>query len=278
MRTRIVTDSGAELSDHVVEELGITVVPWSIRLGAEVVADDASLRIADFYRRTTRQKLMPVALAPTRQQMAATFERTSRECDELVAIHTSATFGKVVQAATRARAGILGRCQIRVVDSQFISRAMGNLVVAAARAAQNGASGAEIARLVMGLIPFTYLAFHVEVTDYLERYGLIEPEHDPGTGLSRSLLMIEDGHVSFLRRSRRRGTPVERLVEFVSEFGQVQDLALVHTGLGSGGSELATMLQEQLPQQTYTEHIYGPVLASFVGPVALGVVVSDYPA
>ena len=67
-KTRIVTDSAAELVPTVVEALGISVVPWHIRLGTDTVVDDASLRTVDAYRRMARQRVTPVAIAPTRQR------------------------------------------------------------------------------------------------------------------------------------------------------------------------------------------------------------------
>jgi len=274
-KTRIVTDSAAELGPAVVEALGISVVPWHIRLGTETVVDGPSLRTVEAYRRMARQKVTPVAIAPTRQQFVAEFSELAKSCDEIVAVVSSPTFGRVLNEANRARAGVLGRCQIRVVDSQFISRPQGDLVALAGQAAMGGADGAEVARLVMGAIPSTYLAFHVEVLDYMVRTGLITREAEIPGGLSWSLLMVEDGHVAYLRRSRRRGTPVERLFEFISEFEQADHLSIVHTGLSSGGEELGKMLQEQAPDLAYTEHIYGPVLSSLIGPVGFGVAVVD---
>lgn len=271
--TRIVTDSGAELPLQVVEGLDITVVPWHIRLDTETVADGPSLWSTEFYRKMVRRRVLPVALAPTWQEFATTYARLARQTEDIVSIHLGSSFGKVGIAASRAHFGVLGKCRIQLVDSQFVSRAMGNLVVVAARAAQEGATGTEIVRLVHGLIPSCYFAFHVETLDYIERCGLIDHAREASSGLSRSLLMIEDGVVTFLRRSRRIGTPIERLVEFVSEFDSVSDLAVLHTGLGSGGTKLKALLGEQLPEQPFEEHIYGPVLSSLIGPVALGVVV-----
>jgi len=107
------------------------------------------------------------------------------------------------------------------------------------------------------------------------RTGLITREAEIPGGLAWSLLMVENGHVAYLRRSRRRGTPVERLFEFISEFEQPDHLSIVHTGLSSGGAELGRMLQEQAPDLAYSEHIYGPVLSSLIGPVGFGVAVVD---
>ena len=59
----------------------------------------------------------------------------------------------------------------------------------------------------------------------------------------------------------------------MSEFGQIELLTLVHSGLSKGLSELVGLLGKTLSEQGVEEHIYGPVLSSLIGPMALGVVV-----
>ncbi len=184
----------------------------------------------------------------------------------------------MVRAASQARLGMLGRCDIHVVDSQFISRALGLLVIEAARAAQRGMSGAEVARLVHGMVSHTYLAFYVETMEYLRRSGLVAGSRDllGGSGGFKPLLLLEEGEVVAMQRSRNRGTPVERLVEFITEFEGLQSAAILHTGLGNGFDEIRSQLAELNPKLVVEEHIYGPVWASLVGPMALGAVVFEH--
>lgn len=274
-QARIVTDSTAELSPEIVEELDITVVPWRVDLGSESVADSPALRSTAFYKGMIKKRVLPVALPPSPRQFAQVYDKLARETDEIVSLHVSSRFANVVQTANRARIGLFGRCQVNVVDSQFISRAMGILVIEAAKAAQRGVSGADIVRLVHGLIPRTYFAFHVETMDYLKRSGLVPNARDTASGLARALLMIEDGSVVSLHRSRSRGTPIERLVEFITEFQSFDQLAILHTGLGPGFREIRSQLAGAMPGQRIEEHIYSPVLFTYVGPAALGVVVFE---
>ncbi|MEA3408014.1 MAG: DegV family protein [Chloroflexota bacterium] len=274
-QVKVVTDSAAELSPQIVEDLGITVVPWRIRLGSEVVTDDPRFLETAFHKNLARKGIVPTALPPNREQFAQVYQELARETDQIVSVHTSSELSTVVQAARQGSRSLLGRCRIDVIDSLFISRALGLLVTEVARACQEGATGEGITRLVGNLISRIYFAFCVETLDHLKRRGFIRDVGLSESGLSRSLLLFEDGEITSLRQSRSRGAPVERLVDFVTEFQDMEYLSIVHTGLGPGIKGISSLLAEDLPEQDFAEHIYGPVLSSYIGPLALGVVIFE---
>ena len=117
-RARIVTDSSADLSDEIVHELGITVVPLRIKAGAETLADGPMLRSPEFYRRVAKGKATPMALAVTTAEFSETYQRLAQETDEIVSIHLGAQLSNTVNAANQARMAFWGRCQINVMASR----------------------------------------------------------------------------------------------------------------------------------------------------------------
>ena len=271
-QVKIVTDSAAELPQDVIDALEISVVPWRVQLGPETLIDGPMLRTEDFYRDLVKRRRNPTALAPTAQQFAEVYSRLARETDEVVSIHGPAELGKALQAACQGRLGLLGRCEVAVLDAQFTSRALGILVAEGARAAQAGFKAADVIRMVNGAIPRTYFTFYVEAIDHLMRQGLLRESREQ-MGISvgyKPLLLLEEGQIVSLQRSRRRGEPSERLLEFISEFRDLQELYLLHTGLAPGVHDLKALLAEAAPQISYTEHIYGSVLAALIGPAAIG--------
>ncbi len=274
-QVKVVTDSAAELSPQVVEDLGITVVPWRIRLGSETVTDDADFLQTRFHKDLARKGIVPTALPPDRDQFAQAYQELAGETDQIISVHTSGELSTVVQGAKQGARTLLGRCRVDVVDSLFISRALGLLVTRVAQACQEGASGSEVTRFVGSLISRIYFAFYVETLDHLKRRGFVRNVRLRGSGLSRSLLLFEDGEIASLRQSRSRGAPVERLVDFVTEFQDIEHLSVVHSGLGPGIEGISSLLAEDLSGQEFEEHIYGPVLSSYIGTLALGVVIFE---
>jgi len=273
-QARIVTDSAAELPSDVVEEFGIVVAPWRIRLGNETLVDQPSLRTPDFYRRVVKERAIPQATPPTAHQFSDIYAALAEETSDIISIHTAGRMGRAVQAAQEGRSGLLGRCAVSVIDSQFISRALGVLVVEAAKVARDGMPGPEIVRYVRGLMSRTYFVFFTETIDYLKRNGLFNPPQGvwSSTANFKPLLMLEDGEISALQRSRTRGTAFERLSEFVAEFPELKELTILRTGLGAEFQEFRSQLAEMFPKRRIEEHIYGPVLGALIGPTAVGLV------
>jgi len=65
---------------------------------------------------------------------------------------------------------------------------------------------------------------------------------------------------------------MERLCEFVAEFQALKQLAILYSGLVQEVGTLKEQLAALLPRQVIEEHIYGPVLETYIGPRGLGVV------
>jgi len=269
---RIVTDSTADLSPEAVEELGIGVVPLTIRVGTQKLVEGPALRSVTFHRRMAKSDLAATAVAPTPRQFADAYGQLAKEATGIVSIHVSSRLSSTVQTARKGSASFLGRCQVSVIDSQAISRALGILVTEAAEAARNGATAPQIVRLLRGMIPRIYFAFYVRNPDHFPRRDFLRPSRHAGPNRAPSpLLTMEEGEITPVRRLRGRGSALERLFEFVAEFRELKKLSIVHSGLMPEVEELRARLAELLPSEVMEEHIYGPALASYIGPAALGI-------
>ncbi|NLG26572.1 MAG: DegV family EDD domain-containing protein [Chloroflexi bacterium] len=277
MRTRIVTDSTAELSPSVAAALDIVVVPQLIQIGAESVPDDMQPRSLEFVKRLQRTREPVSVVPPGARDMADLYARLSRDADAIVSIHAAGGLNGIVQAANLARRNILGHCQISVIDSGLISHALGVLVTEAANAALSGAEGTEVVRLVRGVMPRIYLAFYAENLDQLRRGGFLPPRRvaTEGGAAFKPLFLVEDGHITKLHRTRSRGTPVERLGEFVAEFTALKELTILYSGIGPKPEPLEALLAELLPNQHVDKHMYGPSFAAYVGQQVLGIVAHE---
>ncbi|MFO7698606.1 MAG: DegV family protein [Anaerolineae bacterium] len=270
---QIMVDSAADLSSEVIDALGIQVVPWSVQVDGETLYDGPGLRTAEFYRRTLKGRSTLGVTPPTAKQFASVLDSCSRSGGQVVAVLSADSITGVIQIARRARAEFMGRCDVHIVDSHFISCIQGELAVEAAHAAQRGMEAVEIVRQLNAMISRSYWAFTVENPEQLVKNSLVEntPAVLGSPSGYKPLLLLEEGQISPLPRSRRRGEPVDRMVEFVGEFSHVQRLWTVSTGLHPGRQALHERMQEILPTQAYTDHVYGPVVASYFGSTLLGV-------
>ena len=64
-RIRVVTDSACDLSAEVAAEHGVTIVPLTIRFGAEEFVDGRDLSTEEFWARCKASDVLPETAAPS---------------------------------------------------------------------------------------------------------------------------------------------------------------------------------------------------------------------
>jgi len=277
MTVKVVTDSSADLPPETAQRLGITVVPLNIHFGTKAFRDGIDLTAREFFRKLPTSPLPPFASPPSEAAFYQAYTKLSRETDEAISIHISSRLSDTYRVASQVAESVLGQCHIMVMDSLTISLALGNLTIAAAGAAQEGANLEEVVRLVRGMIPHLYLVFFVESLDYLERGGRIgKAQALLGTMLGiKPLLIIEEGEIQPLEKVRTRTSALEKLFEFITEFPHIEKMTLIKGIESAGMEELLQRIETAYPDKEVDVVTYGPALATYVGPGAMGVFVYE---
>jgi len=278
-RVKIVTDSTAYLEPSVARRLGITIVPLTVRLGNETFIEGIDITAEEFFQKLDRSSVMPEAFPPSGENFLAVYTKLSETTDQIMSIHISGKLSQTCDRAAAASQGFLGRCQITVVDSLTTSLGLGILATAAAQAAAQGKSLEEIEFMIRGMIPRIYIVFLAETLEYLERKGRIgQAQALLGAMLNiKPFLAIEDGEIIPLEKVRDSEGAVDKLFEFVGEFSQIEQMAIMQST--PEPIEETRMLIERLevifPKVKPPILVYGPVLACHVGPNGLGVIVYE---
>jgi DegV family protein with EDD domain len=278
-KVAIVTDSTAYFEPGDVEKLGIHVIPLNIYLGAEGFQEGKDIDTDELFRRINYGAPLPVSKAPDPAVFEKLYRKIYQQTDQILSIHVSGHLSKTVQTAKMGAEGLLGRCSIEVIDSMTTSVGLGILVRAAAEAANRGASLDDLVRLVRGMLPHIYLVFFVETMDYLERSGRIgKAQAVLGSMLNiKPILFMEDGDIIPLEKVRTVEKGLEKLFEFVAEFDNLEQTAIIQRGKHPGRTSLH--LQERLhqafPNMEFPIIQIGPDLATRLGPDAFGIAVYE---
>lgn len=276
---RIVTDSNAYFTDpDFARRHAVEVLPLRIRLGQQSVAEP-ELTTEQLFERLGAQRTPPTLEAPTPEEFAAVFETLAKTTDKIVAIHFS---GKLSQVPQTARAGadfLLGRCQIHVIDSLSTSIGLGGLVELAAEAASQGAAVDEIVKAVRGQIPRLYGVFFTERMQYLTRARRVGRAHATlGELLGiHPCLALEEGELIPMEKVRTRTQAIEKLVEFVVEFAEIERCAILQPAPRPTADtrSLLEQLAVEFPGRRWPLVPYGPSLATLLGPDAMGVLIQE---
>jgi len=265
-RIHIVTDSTAILDPIAVQRLGITVLPLEIRIDGKTYQDGKDLSSEELLLRMTRDHVHPQIVGPTA---------------ESISLHSSASLSPIKRQAARAAEGFLGRCDILVIDSETVSLGLGILVEEAARLARENVPLNAIVRHIRGMIRHIYVVFVTDTLDYLEHSHLISPAQAVlGSMLNiKPFLLIEDGQIIPQEKVRTPERAIDKLAEFAGEFTKIERLAILQSTpyATEETKTLTDRLETVVPGHDAPIVVYGPVLASIIGPDSLGLMVYDGP-
>ncbi len=278
-KVAVVTDSMAYFEPGVEQELDITVVPFNIFRGDLPLLDGVDITREDFFLHMEGRGPQLRLLPPTVDQFQRAYAGVHKRTDQIISIHASGQISQTVRHARRGAESLLGRCEIAVMDSMTTSLGLGILAKAAAEAAAEGATLDDVVRLLRGMIPHVYLVLYSNDLDYLERCNhLSQPQAILGSILGiKPILFVEDGEIMALEKVRSYERAVDKLFEFVAEFSEVRQAAILqrHTTPTAEARLLLGRLQPVFPDVGFPIIQYGPLLATHIGPSAMGVVVYE---
>ncbi|MBI4321340.1 MAG: DegV family protein [Chloroflexi bacterium] len=268
---RVVTDSTADVPRDFVEKLEISVVPLSVHFGADTYQDGIDLTPGQFFHRLESTSVLPTTSQPSVGAFQEAYGRLGEAGHDIISIHLSSTLSGTYNSALLATQS-LPHLTIEVVDSRYVSMAVGWLVIAAAQAALEGNSLPQIVLLVRNMIPRVRLFALLDTLEFVRRGGRIgKASALLGSLLNiKPIILVRDGEVWPSEKVRTRPKALRRLVEMTQEAGTVERLAVVHSNCPDEANELAEILGRGMPRERKIVTEIGPVLGTHVGPGAIG--------
>jgi DegV family protein with EDD domain len=277
-QVKIVTDSSAHLSDpNLIAELGIEVIPLTVRAGQQTYSERVNQTDETFFRKLAQSPKTTSVEPPGLGQVQGIFKHLGQSTDSIICIHASGALHDVAAVAEQASRSFMGRQRIIVLDTLTTSAGLGLIVETAARAAKEGAPQSEVVRIVRGMIPHIYALFLSDGLEYLEAWGRLGAAQTLlGTMLNlKPLATMEDGDLIPIEKVRAYGRAVDKLCDFTVEFPHIEQLYLVQHGFEAEAAQLLERLEVAFPRHDFPVISYPPSLAVHIGPRALGVIVYE---
>jgi DegV family protein with EDD domain len=279
-RTAIVTDSVAQVPPDVLRQLQIAVVPLTIQIDGETYLDGIDMSPSELYRRMRHEGARPTTTAPS----LGLFQESFRNCldqgaEAVLCITISSQLSSTYSAACLAAAQVQAECPDRVIevlDSREVAIVEGFVVMAAARAAAEGKTLAEVLETAREAGRRSGLVATVETLDYLARNGRIgKASYLLGSMINiKPLLTInDDGFVAPVGKVRGENRAMEAMVDHLVE--QVQGYQKLKVAvIGADAQERAARLEGLLKAKLEPDEIlhseFTPVLGVHTGPGMVG--------
>ncbi len=280
-RIRVVVDSAADFHlPNLIERYNLVIAPQSIRLGEQTFIEYEQMDTDAFHKQWTALDSAPPGLeAPSVDRLLTEYQRVCQTTDKIISLHPSRTLSASYANAKRAAEQLLGRCDIAVLDTQTTSAGLALLAEVAGQVAETTTNLEEAVRLLRGAIARTYSVFYVDTLDSLQRHGLLgEAQAILGSMLGiKPFITIEEGHLITMEKVRTRGQAVDKLVEFVVEFGTIDKLVILKSSpfMTDAVRLLQDRLSTELGQRHFPVILYGSMVAHYLGPDATGIVILE---
>jgi len=254
-RVRIVTDSACDLPQRVADELGIEIVPLTIRIDGHEYVDRADLTPAEFWAKCAASPNLPETAAPAPGHFEAAYRRLAADgATSVVAINLSAALSATMQSAELAARGVADTIPVTVVDSQQCTLGLGAIVMDCARLAAGCASHQAVVDRARDL------ATRTKVWGALDTLGgrIGGAKAMLASALAiKPIIEVRDGNVEQGGKQRTRCKALAFLVETLVNAGPVENLMVINADC----SDVDAFVEQLRP------HYAGEIVVGDIGPV-----------
>ena len=275
-KVAVVVDSTAYIPPALVAQYNIHVIPQILNWEGSSLRDDVDIKPDAFYARLATAREMPTTSQPSAGEFHEFFSKVAETAESIVAILISQALSGT-QASAQAAAGMMEEYPIEIVDSQSSAMGLGYMVLAAARAIENGADHKAAAEAARALVDGMRVRFVVDTLEFLHRGGRIGSANRLiGSMLSiKPVLGLVEGKIEPLAKVRTKKKAVASMVQAaVDEMAGKQNVkaAVIHAAAAEEGQAIYQQVKQQLnPVELYLVEL-SPVIGAHVGPGAVGLV------
>lgn len=273
-KVALVTDSTTYLPDDYLEKYHISVIPVVMIWSGKELRDGVDIQPEEFYIRLESAEEMPTTSQPTPSAVKEVFEDLLDKGYDILGIFISQKLSGTYDSAIQALRMLPGK-SIQVIDSRTGSMGAGWPILAAARAAMEGASLEECKAIADKALEEVGILLSLETLEFLHRGGRIgRAQRFLGSALNlKPILEVIDGEFIPLERVRTRRKSFERLVELLEERLAGRSpvhLAVLHANARETAEELLEKAAARVkPIETLISHV-SPAVGAHLGPGTVG--------
>jgi DegV family protein with EDD domain len=271
-KVAIVTDSTAYLPEECIKQYNISVTPLSVIWGNQVYRDGVDIRPSEFYERLADSRVLPTTSQVTPATMQSMFQSLLEQGYDVLGIFASSKISGTFQSAIQAREMLEGAAnRIALVDSLWVTMALGWSVLTAARAARAGEKLSECQKLAENACHQSGVLFVVETLEYMRRGGRIGGAQALlGTVLNiKPVLEMRDGRIEAVEKVRTKQKAIQHMLGVVAERLKGKTnirVAVTHANSEAEASALLETAQAQFnPIEAFCCPL-SPVIGTHVGP------------
>ncbi|WP_088189060.1 DegV family protein [Desulfosporosinus sp. FKA] len=281
-KTGIVMDSTGYLTNDIVKQFQITIVPLSVIIGTETFSE-TELSNEQYFEKLNHINSLSTTSQPSVGAFLEAYESLfSQGVEKIISLHLSSAISGTLRSAQMA-IELASSKKIYLFDSQSSALGLGVLAWAAAEWAENRLDAAEIMHNLKSLKEQTELYFIVNTLENLRRGGRI----GGAAALIGTLLQIkpilyfnQQGQIDVFDKVRSRSRAWQRVLDELTRAmlsGKRFRICVMHVNIPKEGEELMEELKSRYPEHEVRLFEAGAVIATHVGTGAFGLVFHPWP-
>ncbi len=272
----IVTDSTSDLTQGLIGDLDISIIPLKINLGGdEYYREGVEINKKEFWKYMLTNEGIPKTSQPSPADFRNLYQKLlDKGYKKIISIHISSKLSGTQQAARVAR-GMLGKeNEIAIVDSKSVTFGLGYQALEASRMAKENGTFVDILRWLDDIQSKNKIYFVVNDMKFLEKGGRIGKASAVIGGFLnlKPILKIEDGEVTLSGKAFGEKGAINYLIKKVKEESS-KNSVIVETGWGGSAKENegAEKIRKELLKlnkvETKNRYVIGGTIGSHSGPV-----------
>ncbi|MDF2558402.1 MAG: fatty acid-binding protein DegV [Bacillales bacterium] len=253
-KIKIVTDSTADISKALAEQLDIQVVPLNVTIDGETYLDGIDFTPSEFIEKMKQSKELPKSSQPSVGAFAEVFEKIKGEDVEILCITISQKLSGTYQSASMATE--VAEANVTLFSSDFVTAPLKTMVLEAVEMANRGCTMEEIVARLTEIRQNIKLLIAVDTLDNLIKGGRIGKAAGMiGSFLNiKPILTIQDGVIVPAEKVRSTGQVIKYFIKCLTEDLQGKTLKAV-TIVSVGSQKNAQTLVEEIKKVAPVDQI-----------------------
>jgi len=277
MVVKIVTDSACDIPPEIARRLSITVVPLYIQIGDKTYRDGIDITADRVCHELVYNRELPKTSVPAPGDFVTAYNNLAAETDQIISIHLSTGYSGTCDVARLATSYIRNKCRVEVIDSNSVSVGLGLIVMAAARAAQEGKNLNQLLDIIHQTIPRIGMFGKIDNFAYVlrgRRFRLTKGlvllgKVSMALGIKLLGEVYDGGEIRSPAYVIGRSMALNRLKQWAKIFPDIKEIAIAYSTAPDEGEMLAERLETLIPREHILITKLGCVTSTYVGPGTL---------